>query len=474
MAISPGPVSELRLKARGVFPPFKSFFTVPELAVCNEICSSSLQLKESFLHYVWQHQCFSTEALASVSGEPLTVLHPGLYNLDSGPDFLHARILIAGVEWAGSVEIHLRSSDYVRHRHGEDPAYDPVILHVVWREDQSIMHKDGTAIPALELGERVDPDLLRRYRMLAESSLQLPCHRSVAGVPFTFRDEMIRTALVHRLDQQASRVLAIRQGCNGDWNETFYRLLARAFGLRVNAEAFSRLAELLPLRLLLKYADRPQTLEALLFGTAGFLSGLPEDSYQLALLRIYGHLRTMYGLNQMNRSEWKFMRMRPAGFPTLRLARFSSIVPGLNGLLSDLLKAGGPDRFRTLMMSRPSPYWENHLKFGKPLEGNGLKPGDRSADIMVINTLVPFLAAWAKFTGDFHHLNVAIDLLESMPAEEHQSVNVWLRAGWKPSNAAGSQAMNWQLRERCRLRKCLDCSVGQAILRGNGAMGLPD
>ncbi len=415
---------------------------------------------------MWQNRWFSHDSLVTVSGEPLVVHHPGLYNHDSGPDFLQARISIGGVEWSGSVEIHLRSSDYHRHRHSEDPAYDPVILHVVWKQDREILHGDGTAIPALELSARVDPDLLKRYRVLAESALMLPCHRSLMQIDAQPREAMIRDALVRRLDAQALRVLALRQSCNGDWNETFYRLLARSFGLRVNAEAFFRLSELIPLRILLRNADRPQLLEALLFGASGFLSRLPDDNYQLTLQETWFRLREMYGLREMNTAEWKFMRMRPSGFPTLKIARFAAVVPGLNGILSELLRPDGPDRFRSMVLMTPSDYWASHTRFGRRSVRHG--PGEQSADIMVINALVPFLAAWAKFTGDFYHLNVAIDLLESMSPEQNQTIGQWERAGLSPADAAGSQALNWQIHEMCRRRRCLECEVGRAVLGGAG------
>ncbi|MFM9076041.1 MAG: DUF2851 family protein, partial [Bacteroidota bacterium] len=232
-------------------------------------------MKESFLHFIWQYRRFNPAGLTTTAGEEVTIIEPGIYNADAGPDFLHARIRLGAVEWAGAVEIHVRSSDYRRHGHRLDPSYGPVILHVVWQEDERIRHPDGTVIPALELSMRVEPNLLRTYRVLSESAQLLPCHRSLNSLSSNRWRELLHGALVRRLDQQANRVLLMREASNNDWNETFYRLLARSVGLKVNAEAFLRLAELLPLRVLLRHADRQDRLEALLFGTGGFLSGLP-------------------------------------------------------------------------------------------------------------------------------------------------------------------------------------------------------
>lgn len=392
------------------------------------------------------------------------IIEPGIYNSDAGPDFLHSRIRLGPVEWIGAVEIHVRSSDYRRHGHRLDPSYGPVILHVVWQEDERIRHPDGTIIPALELRLRVDPALIRSYRVLAESALLLPCHRSVGSLPEDHWQELLQSALVRRLDQQANRVLLLREACNNDWNETFYRLLARSVGLKVNAEAFLRLAELLPLRVLLRQADRQERLEAMVFGTAGFLTGLPEDNYQLSLQQEFHQLQRNHGWTIMNRTEWKFLRMRPAGFPTMRMAQLAAIIPSLNGLLSALLHHGGVEQFRAMLKARPSAYWETHRRFGKPSVRTEAVMGDQTIDLIVINALVPFLAAWAKFTGDHRQVMLAIETLEAMPPEQNWSQVPWLQAGRMAVNAAGSQALTFQLREFCRGRKCLQCVAGHAIL----------
>lgn len=428
-------------------------------------------LKESFLHFIWQHRRFDPAGLTTTSGEAVSILEPGIYNADAGPDFLHARIRLGVVEWVGAVEIHIRSSDYRRHGHRLDPSYGPVILHVVWQEDEPVRHTDGTAIPALELRSRVDPDLVHRYRVLSESAVLLPCHRSIGRLSVERWRELVQGALVRRLDQQANRVLLLREACNGDWNETFYRLLARSFGLKVNADAFLRLSELLPLRLLLRHADRPDQLEALLFGMAGFLTGLPDDNYQLSLQQAFTHLQSRIGSTSMNRAEWKFLRMRPSGFPTMRIAQLAAVIPSLNGLLSELLRPGGIDQFRRILHSKPSEYWETHRRFGKVSERTDGIMGDQSADMIFINALVPFLAGWAKFTGDHRQVMVAMELMEGMAPEQNRAQVPWRQAGRVAIHAGESQALTFHLREYCRGRRCLQCVAGHVLL---GKDGRPD
>src|SRR5688500_481737 len=126
-------------------------------------------MNESFLHYIWQFQYFDKKDLCTSTGERITVLNPGFKNTHAGPDFYNAQLKLDAIEWAGSVEIHIYSSGWREHKHQEDQAYENVVLHVVWEENETIIRKDGTQLPTLELKQRVAPGFLLQYKRIVHS-----------------------------------------------------------------------------------------------------------------------------------------------------------------------------------------------------------------------------------------------------------------------------------------------------------------
>ena len=95
-------------------------------------------MKEDFLHYVWQYRHYDFLNLKTTDGRDVNTVFPGYHNHDAGPDFLQAVVVIADMRWVGSVEIHCRSSDWLRHNHQYDDKYKSVILHVVYEHDMEI------------------------------------------------------------------------------------------------------------------------------------------------------------------------------------------------------------------------------------------------------------------------------------------------------------------------------------------------
>jgi hypothetical protein len=360
-------------------------------------------MKESFLHYIWQFQYFDKVNLLSSSGEPLQILHTGVHHSNSGPDFLEARIRIGPLEWRGSVEIHLKSSGWIEHKHSDDPAYDSVILHVVWEDDKSILRNDGSPIPTLQLRERVSEKMMEQYRKLLSNPESIPCARSLSSISDITKLSTIDRVLINRLEAKSNIIIESLKKAGNDWEQVTYQLLCRNLGFKVNSQPMENLGSAMPYRILLKHADQLIQVEALLFGQAGFLEhAITSDAYATILLREYQILSNKYELESMrlNAVQWKFLRMRPVNFPTIRIAQLSWIVSNYKNLFSRILEANTTDDARRLFSLSLSDYWKEHYQLGKkfhrPISGSGKS----SVDNIIINTMVPLLAANGRLHND--------------------------------------------------------------------------
>lgn len=425
-------------------------------------------MTESFLHYIWQLQYFERDELKTSSGEPVCVYHPGIRNSDAGPDFSNAHVKIGNLEWRGSVEIHIKASGWHDHKHSSDEAYEKVTLHVVWENDKPVMRTDGSVMPTLELKGRIDPVLWERYKNLYASADVIPCAGSWQSVPELTRLSALDNALMTRLQAKAQAVTELLTRNNNNWEQTCYLLLSKNFGFKVNAEPMLRLAQLLPYNTLLKHADKPVQVEALLFGAGGFLENVvTDDDHTLMLKREYDLLRKKYSLDgrQMNHSQWKFLRLRPANFPTLRIAQLTALLTKQKNLFSKILEAGSCKEVYDLFHVDQPAYWLRHYQFGKLSKSDVSSLGERSIQNIIINTVVPMLVAYGKIHDEQSYLNLATDLLQEMPAEDNKITRQWLPLNYRVKSAFDSQALIELYTNFCLKRRCLECGVGSWLIK---------
>ena len=422
-------------------------------------------MTESFLHYIWQFQYFDRKDLGTADGEPIQVLNPGIRNTNAGPDFSDARIKIGELEWRGSAELHIKASGWNDHRHGDDAAYENVILHVVWENDKPVLRSDGSSMPTLELKNRTDPGLWNSYRKLFTSVDSIPCSSSWPGVADLTKLSMLDKVLAERLESKANSVRAMLDSNQGNWEETAYQMLVRNFGFKVNLEPFLQLSQALPYKLLLRHVDKLQQVEALLFGQAGFLEEAGPDEYRLLLIREYGVLSTKYQLagKQLHKSQWRFLRLRPANFPTVRLAQLAALVCSKQNLISVFLNYSYAELMEWLNVSQ-SPYWLNHYQFGKK-SAHVPTLGKSSAQNIIINSVVPLLAAYSLAHDDQQFMDKALDLLQRAPAEKNRVTRQWSALGYHVRTAFDSQALIGLHNSFCQKRRCLECMVGAALIR---------
>lgn len=430
-------------------------------------------MPESFLYFLWQYQYFNLLGLTTSEGEPIQVIHPGFRNPNAGPDFLNARLMVSDVEWVGTVEAHTKTSDWLAHRHQHDPAYDNVILHLVWNHDrplpqQAILRTDGTPIPTLELQYRTDSHLLKRYLQLADSPESIPCAGQFQSVHALRRTAMLDKAMMQRLERKAILVYQIFEATGQDWEETTYRLLATNFGFRINADPMEQLSRAVPLKVIQKHRNAPLQIEAMLFGTAGMLTNLPDgDTYTESLQREYRFLSAKYNLGERELPAhiWKWSRLRPANFPTLRLAQLAALLAHHRSLFSVCMDSTDAWDLVKALQINVSAYWQNHYRFGKSTEKLMSALGTTSASILLINTVVPLLAAYAHHRNQPHYIDRAVDLLEKLPAEKNHITDLWADLDVPVDSAFDSQASLELYNEFCLPRKCLNCQIGMALVR---------
>ncbi len=422
-------------------------------------------MQEDLLQFLWQYQYFAARDLRTTTGEPLVVLHPGRLNTHAGPDFSEARIRIGSTEWAGHVEIHVRAADWQRHGHHRDPAYDNVVLHVVYADGPPAHRHDGTPIPTLVLADRVSPEWLERHTHLTSGRTPIPCAPMFAEVDALYRAEMLDRALMQRLMQKAALVLLAWQNSGHDWEATAYLTLLPRLGFSVNNHAFAQLAHVLPWRLLQKHRHEPLAVEALLFGQAGWLTDDLADDYPLALRQTYRFLAHKYQLAPLDAAQWKFARMRPANFPPRRLAQWAAVLRQQPHLFAWLTETADLAELLSGWEAAPDAYWQTHYHFGKTSPAGPATMGRDAAASLVINAAVPLLAAVAQARGEHHYLDRAVAWLTQLPPETNRITRQWKAVGLAVRNAADAQGcLEWQA-SYCQPRRCLHCSVGAKWLR---------
>ncbi len=424
-------------------------------------------MKEEFLHYLWKYSLYDQDRLFDNEKNKITVLDPGEYNRDSGPDFFNARILVDGTIWAGNIEIHIKSSHFDNHGHQNDAAFNSIILHVVAVNDKRVFNSNGEEIPTAELS--FDPDIYDKYINLVNNPFIIACQTDIKSVDEILVRHWLNSLLIERLQAKTESILKIFSETGNDWEETFYRVLSRYFGFRVNTEPFEMLASSLPFKLIRKHSDNLFQIEALLFGTAGLLEpGLFKeavgDEYFRNLMKEYTILSAKYSLQPMHGWLWKFSRLRPSNFPTVRLSQLAAMLSITGGLFSKVLEAHDIAQVKDLLEVSASGYWDDHFVFGKKSRNYTKKTGTQAADILLINAVIPLIFVYGKSRDCQDIIEKALELIEGIAPEENIIITEWKEAGIIPDSAFYSQALIQLRNEYCKKRKCLQCRIGGKII----------
>ena len=419
---------------------------------------------EQLLHYVWRHRIYPLQPLQATDGQPLEVIDPGLPNTHAGPDFFNAKVKLGDTLWAGDVEVHDRASDWLRHGHDRDRAYDRVVLHVVGEADCDVYRTNGERIPQLLLP---CPDGVRqRYDELRASDIVPPCHDVLATLPPLKVHAWLSSLLVERLERKAGDVRGRWERCGRSWEDAFFVTLARNFGFGVNGDAFEAWALRLPLRAVDKHRDNLFQVEAFFFGMAGLLDD-EASGYGQDLRREFAYLQHKFGLSApMAHGQWRFLRLRPGNFPHVRLAQLACLYHKSEGLFSRVVEAESLEEVRRLFVVRASDFWTGHFNFRKESPRSGKTLGAGALNLIVLNTVVPVLYAYGQYRSDERLCERATRFLESLKAEDNGIIRRWANAGLPVRTAAGSQALLHLQQAYCDKRDCLRCRFGYEYLKG--------
>lgn len=421
---------------------------------------------EKLMQYVWQHRLWLNGDMRTVDGEPVVVLDPGLLNTDAGPDFFNAKIKIGDCEWAGNVEIHVRASDWKRHGHDSDPAYDSVMLHVVDTDDCRVYRPDGRAVPQLVL--KCNRDFGQYYRAMVSDHSDLPCRSELAAMDSVYVADWITALGFERLYAKSEQVAALAAELGGDWRGAVYATFARALGFGLNSGPFERLAREVPLRSLLHHQNNLLSIEGALFGQAGLLQGAaegsPEAAYIERLAAEHHFMSAKYGFVQPQFYGWKMARTRPHTFPQRRVALLAKMVSEGFGMATRITRVENLEQARELFAMEMTPFWQHHATFA-PSTGNfGSALGKAAVDVLVINVVAPVLHAYGNAFGNDNMAGVAVELLESLAPENNSITRLFEQAGIGLRDAFGSQALVQLRRAYCEPRKCLYCRFGHRLM----------
>jgi hypothetical protein len=428
-------------------------------------------MNERLLQFIWQFQYFNTSELTTVSGETVHIMYAGHYNTNQGPDFTDAKIKIEHTTWAGSVELHIVKSDWEKHKHQHDKNYDNVILHVVWEDDgsrNSVPAKTGQSslLPVLELKGRVSGLLLERYEELMNSSHFIPCEKLIHTVKDITWKSWKDRLLAERLLRKARIIELLSEQTNFHWEEVLWWTLAKNFGSTVNAVAFEAISRSLPLKILAKHRSQIHQLEALLLGQAGLLNDRFEEDYPKLLQREYKFLQEKYKLKPIHQPV-HFLRMRPGNFPTVRLAQLAMLLQNSANLFAKTCELSDAKDIRQIFDVTANDYWHYHYRFDETSSFKKKNLGQAMIDNIMINTVCPLLFAYGNYHSEQLYKDKALKWLEETGAESNNIIKGFQQLGMENKNAFDSQALIELKNEYCGKKRCLECGVGNALLKQN-------
>lgn len=421
---------------------------------------------EMMYQYLWRMKMLGNREFVLSDGRKINVVRNGTLNRDSGPDFFNAIISIEGEEWAGNIELHERASDWFRHGHHTDPAYDSVILHVVAYDDADIYRTDGTLIPQMIV--TLPAGFHSLYDTLSKPGGDIRCRNYLRYLPVIAAEDWLETLAVQRLQQKSERIAGEMSGTNNDWEQVCFITLARGLGFGLNGEPFEILARSLPLNVLHHHSDSVFQTEALLFGQAGMLDTSLHifDEYYQALCREYYFLARKYRLHPL-RLVWKYARTRPQNFPHRRIAMLAHACRGGFSMLRKIIESkGDPEKLEPLFDWRLEGYWADHFSFDAEARLAPCTLSHKMRETLLINVCAPLLYAYGARRGDSAYTDMALDLLSELSPEKNSITRLWETLDIKADSALRSQALIQLKREYCERSRCLECRFGKRIIKG--------
>lgn len=420
-------------------------------------------MQEEFLHYIWQHKLYLPNKLITTNKEKIEVIHPGHINTDAGPDFFNAKIRINNTLWAGNVEIHLSEDDWQNHQHHTNPAYDNVILHLVNTLGSGTLNSKGNLVPVCQI--QYQAQILDRYNNLILNKEWIACQSVISKVDSFILEQWLERLLVEKLEEKSELITQLLQSNNNDWDQVFFILLARSFGFSTNGQPFEMMARRTPLKVLLKHADNIFQLEAILYGQSGFLDQESENNdYFSSLKKEYTFLSAKYKLKAIEHRQWKFLRLRPSNFPSIRISQLANLIHQTNGQFAEILDLDKLMYFEKKQIFA-SDYWNTHYTFGKLSQNNEVKSlGSFSKKRILFNTILPYQFVYASYHKQDKLKEKIIEQFHKLPPERNRLLSNWKEIGINIDNEAHAQSLIFLKNHYCSHKKCLNCHIGHNVL----------
>lgn len=422
-------------------------------------------MKEHLLHYVWQSALFDTTHLKTTDGKPIQLIRRGFINTDGGPDFSNARIRIGGQLWIGNVEIHITDADWKGHGHDKDTVYDTTILHVVYEHQVEVFRTDGSKIPVLELKNRISQKVLNRYQFLQSHASRIPCASTGLKIAKPIVTMQLERMAIERLRDKSDHIQSLYKLTRSNIERCFMILLFESFGMRVNRLPMGLLGRKIDLRILARHRNQLVQLEAYLFGLSGMLASEYQDEYPKHLRKEFEYLRHKYTLTSIDPSTWKFLRLRPANFPTIRIAQLAATLSAKTQLFDRLTSCRSREEVQKFIYTETSPYWQEHYTFDKPTRKAACRIGDQLVDTLILNTIAPVMYFYGKVNSLPNWTERALDLLASVKAENNKVTRLFTTAGFDIDNGLASQGALQLHNKYCTFKRCLECQIGHEVLK---------
>jgi hypothetical protein len=418
-------------------------------------------MQEDLLQFIWQYGLFQAHSLVATNNEAITIISRGSINKNAGPDFLSAKIKVGTTILVGNIEVHIKTSDWFKHQHQKDPAYHNLILHVVYEDDAPIWPYH---FPVLALKDYIGEGILQTYQQLMQHKQDIACANLLSSVSALVKYNWQQRLLLERWEMKLLDWKLELANNQNDWQQLLMKRLIINFGFNVNAAGFDLLSKSIPNKLLIKAQSNPLEMEALLFGQAGFLEEYFTDDYYQQLQAHYTFIRHKYQLQPLQKHIWKFMRMRPVNFPTIRIAQLAALLCKSTHMCAMLSNINSLNEIRTVFKITASSYWDNHVRFGKETISKSSKNlGESAIDTIFINTLLPFLFLQASYEDNYEKKMLVMDWLQSIKAEQNAIIEKWSTCAWRVNNALDSQSLLQLYNYYCLPKKCLHCAIGLSI-----------
>lgn len=418
-------------------------------------------MTELFLHYVWKYQLFTSAEFFTTDGQPIRVVRIGTHNTDAGPDFSQAHIYIGNTLWVGDIEIHVNARDWNVHKHTENPAYNSVVLHLVFSGNEQIYNAHGNPIPTSRLP--IPKEIIETYQHMQAMPASQTCMHKLHDIHGIYKSQWFDRLVIERFQEKAAHIIARQHAQTGSWEHTLYHTLAYNFGFKTNSLAFEQLALSLDIRIIGKHRNNLKQIEALLFGQASLFPNDKTDEYTQELRKEYEFLKQKYSLSPISRELWKFARLRPANFPTIRIAQFAKLMQQSRSLCAHILDCTDIELCKQLFHIELAPYWHKHYQLAQESPAHAKTLGETSINLLLINTIIPFLFAYGSFHKNQDISNRALEFLEALPSEHNAIITAWNTSGIQSHSAFRSQALIQLSTRYCSQKRCLQCAFGHKI-----------